>query len=137
MKSVQEDLRIAFPKEDSFGFAGAIQTNSYREETGANAVTAESARRLWDRACAAVRTVFGETDPEVIENFLRGTCGRHLADATYNEARGKRDEASLSEAIATALGRKVRVHSRLGGYVEKLAWEKWFEESRRATLSDR
>lgn len=103
MKSGKNE--IEFPAEDVFGFAGTIQTNSYREETGENALTPEAARQLWYRACAAVTEVFGETDPAVIENFLRSASGRHLANETFNEANGKMD--LLGDAVAKALGRKV------------------------------
>lgn len=133
MKSSKNE--IAFPAEDVFGFAGAIQTNSYRESTGKNALTPEAARRLWNRACAAVTEVFGEADPAVIENFLRSANGRHLANETFNEANADID--SLGDAIAKTLGRKVKVRKRLGGYGEKMVWKKQFEDSRRATLNNR
>lgn len=127
---------IAFPEDDSYGFAGTIQTNSYDEATGENAITQEAARRLWGRACSAVTEVFGETDPQIIEDFLRSACGRHLADETYDKAGGKRDEAALGEAIVKALSRKKQVRLPLGGYAEHLVWKKPFENIRRAARAN-
>ncbi len=55
-----------FPADDSFGFAGAIRTNSHNDATGRNEIDLEAAKRLWAKACVAVARVFGEKDQAVV-----------------------------------------------------------------------
>ena len=119
-----------FPADDSFGFAGAIRTNSHNDVTGRNEIDLEAAKRLWAKACEKVARVFGEKDQAVVCNFLRAPAGRHLADAAYSEAHPKRDEVSLAEGIERALERRRRLRGgRLGG----LVWQKAFDAVKRAT----
>jgi len=125
---------IPFPDEDGFGFAGTIQSNSHNDANGENEIDIDAARRLWREACAAVARTFGEDNPQVIRNFLRSRYGRHLADEAYNEAHPARGETALATGIGKALARKKRIRQRLGGTLERLAWQKPFDEIRRATL---
>jgi hypothetical protein len=130
--ATREGLReIEFPGEDSFGFAGTIQSNSYDEATGQNGIDIEAAKRLWAKACEAVARVFEETDANVVRNFLRAPAGRHLADEAYSEAYPERDEASLADGIGKALRRRRVLR---GGKLGRLAWQKEFDGIRKATL---
>lgn len=130
--ATRENLREnEFPGEDAFGFAGTIQSNSYSEATGRNGIDVKAAKRLWAKACAEVARVFGETDANVVRNFLRAPAGRHLADEAYNEAHPARDEASLAEGIGKALQRRRVLR---GGRLGRLAWQKEFDGIRKATL---
>jgi len=115
----------AFPEEDAFGFAGTLRANT-EERLGEDAE-----RRLWAEACKAVQATFGEKDAAVVRNFLRSRWGRHLADEACNFAHPETGERALLAGLKKALKRRKQLRE---GKTGRLAWQKVFDEIKKATL---
>lgn len=106
-----------FPREDVFGFAGTISRDR------------DLAERLWDAACIEVADFFRESDPQIIENFLRSTYGRHFADQICHESYPQFDETHMVANIRKALNHFK--FTRRGKMVR--TWRRPFDSIRKAT----
>jgi hypothetical protein len=117
-------MSIPAPTEDSWGFYGTIISNGWTEDNRV-LIGHPEAERIWQAACQAVAEKFGETNIDVVRNYLRAPAGRHFADAVYNHA------ATVSEdALIAAIPAAINETNCKGRNI----WKRSFEEIKAATL---